>query len=111
MYAYHTHRPVCPLRTWGGKLRAVPQDFKIPQCSVRLAFQLWVLGDEQQQYPPFRTLKPSDMGDDKDPEQKNKRRQLSDLKALMSVMEVVRHSGCQITLSLCAESEKRGRVA
>lgn len=78
------------LLTWGGRLRRVPETFKIPKCNLQLAFQLWFLGDEAQGYPPFRDLSPSDMGDDKVAAQKNKRRRLADLKSLMTVMEAVR---------------------
>jgi hypothetical protein len=82
--------PAPALLTWGGSLRRVPETFKIPKCNLQLAFQLWFLGDEAQGYPPFRELTPSDMGDDKLAEQKNKRRRLADLKSLMTVMEEVR---------------------
>lgn len=88
----HQTHLVCsiqPVLHWGGRFRKVPESFNIPSCPLQTAFNLWFLGDEAQQHPPYRTLNPIDMGDDKVRAQKRKRRSLADLKSLMTVMENV----------------------
>ena len=43
------------------RIGIVPADFKFPQCSVAIAYQLWCCGDERKGYPPFRMLTSKDM--------------------------------------------------
>ena len=76
---------------WGGKPRRVPETFKLPVGNVHTTWLQWCLGssDPTNAYPPLRRLECLDMGDDKVPEQRNKRRKLSDLRGLMGTMEQV----------------------
>jgi hypothetical protein len=69
--------PIRVVHAWGGGLHTVPESFEIPAVSVRDAWHLWMHGDVNNNFPPFRLLQPGDMS------HKNKRKRLSDLKYLM----------------------------
>jgi len=83
-----------PTYQWGGRLRRVPETFKLPPGNVRHAWQLWCLGSDDacNPHPPIRQLDQRDMGEESVEAQRNKRRKLSDLRSLMGKMESVRYS-------------------
>ena len=72
---------------WGGRFRRVPQDFELPKGGMRTTFQQWCLGNPAKGHPPLQQLQAIDMGDDSDRAQKNKRRRLADLHALMGKLK------------------------
>lgn len=55
---------------WGGSFHAVPEHFVLPDGHVLAAWQAWLVGDENQNYPPIRRLTSNDMSTD------NKRKRL-----------------------------------
>ena len=80
--------------TWGGKLRQVPEHWRIPSTALLQAFHGWCLGDlhiAKNPVPPIRKLKPMDLGDDKVREQRSKRKALAELRSVMERMKAVRH--------------------
>lgn len=79
--------------TWGGKLRRAPENWRIPSAALLQAFQGWCLGDlhdANNPVPPIRKLEPKDLGDDKVPEHRSKRKALAELRTVMTIMEAVR---------------------
>ncbi|KAG7350660.1 hypothetical protein IV203_010020 [Nitzschia inconspicua] len=44
------------MHSWGGRLHLVPQDFAFPNSWSQIAWQYWMCGDRQKQYPPLRIL-------------------------------------------------------
>jgi hypothetical protein len=75
---------------WGGRFHAVPEDFVIPNVSLIHIIQSWYFG-----HPPLKTLAFDDMPN------KNMRKRLSDIRFLISTMEVrfgVPHSNQDIVI-------------
>ncbi|KAG7350981.1 hypothetical protein IV203_010341 [Nitzschia inconspicua] len=66
---------------WGGRLHFVPQDFAFPNGCSQIAWQYWMCGDPQKQYPPLRNLRKDDMPNT------NLRKRLSDFRYLMQLIE------------------------
>jgi hypothetical protein len=72
-----------PVHFWGGSYHLLPEDFDFPAVSVRDAWQLWLIGDqnENRKYPSFRRITPKDLST------LNKRKRLCDFKYLMRIIE------------------------
>ena len=73
---------------WGDKSHNLPQDFKFPSGGPLVAWQHYCCGNPAQGHPPLRLVVPSDIA------QPNVRKQLSDYKFLMKMIEArVRAAG------------------
>lgn len=48
---------------WGGRLRSVPQAFKVPSVDILTGFQLWFHGQPSKRISPFREIKSADFND------------------------------------------------
>eukprot|EP00835_Amoeboradix_gromovi_P006248 NODE_701_length_5037_cov_0.452318.p4 type:complete len:157 gc:universal NODE_701_length_5037_cov_0.452318:1441-1911(+) len=46
---------------WGNAFHLVPEDFRFPAMTCRLAFGYWCVGSESHNFPPFPLLHPVDM--------------------------------------------------
>ncbi|KAG7363926.1 hypothetical protein IV203_037128 [Nitzschia inconspicua] len=69
------------MHSWGGRLHLVPQDFAFPNSWSQIAWQYWMCGDRQKQYPPLRILSKNDMSNT------NMQKRLSDFRYLMQLVE------------------------
>ena len=86
------------LYNWGGKLRRVPEDFDVPCVTLRLAFQLWHLGDPKSTYPPLCQVETVDVGDDSGgPKQVTKRRRFANFRTLMRKFDKVSEKKSSVT--------------
>ena len=66
---------------WGGRFRHIPEDFSFPKTGIYYAWQQWLLGNREKQYPPLRILRSSDMKD------RNMQKKLGEFKFLMKAIE------------------------
>ncbi|KAG7365193.1 hypothetical protein IV203_038396 [Nitzschia inconspicua] len=69
------------MHSWGGRLHLILQDFAFPNSCSQIAWQYWMCGDCQKQYPPLRILSKNDMSNT------NMQKRLSDFRYLMQLVE------------------------
>eukprot|EP01013_Petalomonas_cantuscygni_P032228 TRINITY_DN586_c0_g1_i1.p1 TRINITY_DN586_c0_g1~~TRINITY_DN586_c0_g1_i1.p1 ORF type:complete len:790 (+),score=56.99 TRINITY_DN586_c0_g1_i1:18-2387(+) len=72
-----------PHYTWGGRIRACPEGFRIPAGSLKEVFGEWMLGDAQRRWRPLRAFKLIDVGE----KGSAKRTRLNELRQLMTIAE------------------------
>eukprot|EP00834_Sanchytrium_tribonematis_P008368 NODE_959_length_2884_cov_0.214363.p1 type:complete len:297 gc:universal NODE_959_length_2884_cov_0.214363:657-1547(+) len=63
---------------WGGRFHHVPESFDLGPMGTDVAFELWLLGDESRQFPPYKLLSGRDMSS------KNLATRFGEFKFLMS---------------------------
>jgi hypothetical protein len=69
------------LHAWSnGRARNVPEDWRLPACSLKCGWLLWFQGQPASRIPPFRHLQPRDFSD------KNQRKYFSDWSAIMDAL-------------------------
>ncbi len=75
------------LYEWNGKLRRLPRDCLVvpPNGTLAAGFDCWVHGTDK--IRPFREVRSVDLGDDDDPEQRNRRRAFAHYQNLIQKME------------------------
>jgi hypothetical protein len=66
---------------WGGRMHILPQTFVLPCVDVKTAWQLWWLGNQQEQIPPYKDIKTCDLST------RAKKQKYSEWKVLMQHLE------------------------
>jgi len=73
-------RPSTSMKLWGGKLHVVGENFKLPQITLKAAYQQWHLGNSELGVPPLKRIPSSSLSN------KEKKR-YSDMKGVMQKMD------------------------
>ena len=98
--------PHADLFMWEGQLRLLPQDFKLPDGNIFIAWQHWCCGNSVRGYPALRNCKPSDIFCDKE------RKKFSEFKFVMKILEEAcgRTPGRNCSIELANELFERGQA-